>query len=931
MPDTYVDFQGTSGVSCTESTHDYPHEHTIEVDGGRDRELVFKAYIPGNQDFYNSAEDSIVIKFDKSFDLPDSLTLTEPGTNQAENLITISRSGSTATVDITDQDSAIPNDTIKELTLVGATNFTGADALADGDFITITIKAGTGIETPETPQGFDNFEDEEPYEVTIAFVDGGDPSIGREEASDKNFVIVKNPISSTVPSATVRVELATHAETDISTTDDIVVDFSGPSPNSGFILPSTMATSRIQVHYLENGSSKTFNPSEVQVQGERVIFAVPTGKDDARIAFRGDYTITFSNLARIKNPFSAGIKTIKVSSFVIGDEEDIVETVVRRTTTVNPQEGARGSEFTLEGKGYATGTVTVYHDADDDKNIDPGETLASVKAVRGAFRTKLTAGGNPGEAQYRVRTRDSEGVEVSKGFNIRSSMSFEPETVGLGSNLTIIISDWEEERNEVVAVQIAGKTVFIADAIQYGSCIEHPNAARRDSEGKVTLTVEVQSDTPLGQQSDIPPGEQTVAVFDHGQLDYFNDAGDLITEIACHELAGEMTRGQFIGPLERGFRTDDPIAITKATVEIVANQLEFSRSSAARGQRITITGSGFDRGTNGDNGIRSVLINGIDVDEDTARFEVTSSGDFAFTVTVPIGVVDGDNEVRVEGTESNLAQGTLNVPAASIELEPPESRRGARVRVAGSHFIASRPVSLSYGDGGDLSVGDESIGSAFADSTGGFAFTFNVPITAEIGRTHVVTAVSEATEDGATTTVRAEADHGPPKATITTSPEQVSPGDTLTVKGRNMPPFAQVRPIEINGIDVTPGPNPGTDRNGAFEAKVIIPQLELGDQLLRVEVSEVVITHVIDVVHHSIGRPPTEIFGVLIDAEALGRIWLYRNIDQSWSLYDPDPVFDEFNTLSKLDAGDIVWMNLTKSMNFQGEALREGWNLVRLE
>ena len=77
MPDTYVDFQGTSGVSCTESTHDYPHEHTIEVDGGRDRELVFKAYIPGNRGdlLQRVLNDSIVIKFDKSFDLPDSLTL----------------------------------------------------------------------------------------------------------------------------------------------------------------------------------------------------------------------------------------------------------------------------------------------------------------------------------------------------------------------------------------------------------------------------------------------------------------------------------------------------------------------------------------------------------------------------------------------------------------------------------------------------------------------------------------------------------------------------------------------------------------------------------------------------------------------------------------------------------------------------------------
>ena len=222
---------------------------------------------------------------------------------------------------------------------------------------------------------------------------------------------------------------------------------------------------------------------------------------------------------------------------MIGDEEDIVETVVRRTTTVNPQEGARGSEFTLEGKGYATGTVTVYHDADDDKNIDPGETLASVKAVRGAFRTKLTAGGNPGEAQYRVRTRDSEGVEVSKEFNIRSSMSFEPLTAGLGSSLTIIISDWKEEREEVVAVQIAGKPLIVAEAIEYEKCIEHPDAARRDSQGKVTLTVNV--------PSDIPPGEQTVAVYDHDQLDYSDADGNPIPDgtKACHELDEGMVWG----------------------------------------------------------------------------------------------------------------------------------------------------------------------------------------------------------------------------------------------------------------------------------------------------------------------------------------------------------------------------------------------------
>ena len=920
------DFRG-DGVSCIETTHDNPHEHTIEVDGGRDRELVFNVYVPDNIDDFNDANDNIVIRFHRSFDLPETLNL---GTAEGDPKITIAKNGleTPTPLELNSSANAMANDERKEITLIGATNFTGNDALTPRDFITITIGQGAGIETPETPQGFDNFEGEKPYKVFITFKDV-DGSEGDVQAQDRNFVIVKNPISSTVPNATVRVELHTHAEALISTTDEIVVDFSGPSADSGFILPSFISTSRIQVRYFDDTANthKNFNPSEVLIQGERVIFPVPSERNDARIAFEDDYTITFSNLARVKSPFSAGIKTIRVSSFVLGDEEDIIEAVVRRTTTVDPQAGPRGSEFTLEGKGYAAGTVTVYHDADGDGDIDPGETLASEKTVRGAFDVDLTARGNSGESVYRVTTRDSEGVEVNRDFEIRSSMSFEPRPVSLGSTLRVIISDWDEERGEVVAVQIGGKTVFIAKAVEYANCIEHPDAHGRDMQGSISFTVVV----PF----DIPQGEQTVAVYDHDQLDYENAdrPGVPVIKDACYELPGRMTPGQSIGPLKTSFRTDDPIAITKATVEIGTEQIEFSRSSAARGQRVTITGSGFARGANGGNGIGRVQINGIEVAEDPSNFEVTTSGNFAFTVTVPIGVVDGDNEVRVEGAdETGLAQGTLTVPAASIELDPPESRRGERVRVTGSNFIASRSVRLYYGDGGtDLAAGDTGIGSAFADSAGGFEFTFNVPVGAEIGETHKVTGVAEAVdENGKDVNVRAEADHGPPGASITTSPEQVSAGDALTISGRNMPQFAQVRPIRISGIEVTPGPNPRTDRNGAFEATVIVPQVELGDQLLRVEVSGVVVTQVINVVHHSIGRPPAEVFRDLIAAGALGRVWLYDNSDQSWALFDPDPVFEEYNTLTKLDAGQIVWMQLTKDATFRGQDLREGWSLVKL-
>ncbi|MYC37895.1 MAG: hypothetical protein F4X66_13430 [Chloroflexi bacterium] len=916
----HQDFQARP-VPCSAPTHQDIHEHTIEVDGGRHRELVFKAYVPNDPKFYNAENDSIVITFHRSFDLPDTATLAAM-IRETQDLITVDDNGSNNNADAQNVDAVAVDG--KKLMLTGGTH-NGTDPTVEaGEYITIKIKAGAGIETPETPQGFDNFEDEKPYEVFISFVNGDTPN---EEirAEDKNFVIVKNPISSTVPSAAVRVELHTHAEEIISTTDDIVVDFSGPSADSGFILPSFISTSRIQVRYTDesDGKPKNFNPSEVLLQGERVIFPVPLKGDDARIAFSGDYTITFSNLARVKNPFSAGIKTIKVSSFVIGDEEDIIEAVVRRTTTVDPQTGPRGSEFTLDGKGYAAGTVTIYHDANGDKGINPGETLASVRTVRGAFSVKLTAQGKPGEARYEVTARDSEGEEVSKEFNIRSSMSFEPPTVSHTSSLTIVISDWEEERNDVVAVQIAGKRVFIADAEEYAHCIDHPDSPPRDAQGRVTLTVKV--------PTDIPPGEQTVAVFDHAQLDY-SYMGDPVIKPACQSPTG-TGKGSFLRKLTQTEIKDDPIALTKATVEIEGLPLTLTPSTAARGQRVTITGSGFSSSVRGSNHIDSVWIGGKRVDDDHSGFVVGSNGDIAFTVTVPLDVANGPNEVLIEGDDHALGQAVLTVPQATIVLDPSMGQRGTDFTISGSGFIANSVVLITYGAGVGAPQEETQFELDLADSQGRFELPFQVPFTAAVGKRHLVKAVGESSNRGVITSVEAEASHLIPWADIVTTPDSVSPGDRLTISGQNLPSFARVGPITIEGIQVLGKAGAATDENGSFETDVLVPNLEFGDQTLVIQVAEVVVPHIIVVAPPPLSGPPSQVFKELIRDGSLSSVWHYDNATQSWSVFDPllSGEMASLNDLAVVDRGDIVWVNLIRPQQFQGAELTAGWNLIALK
>ena len=97
---------------------------------------------------------------------------------------------------------------------------------------------------------------------------------------------------------------------------------------------------------------------------------------------------------------------------------------------------------------------------------------------------KLTARGEQAmldekdERKYTVKAKDSKGEDDAVGFTIRSSMSFEPPVVALGSRLTIIITDWEKTRGNVVAVKIAGQPQFLSKAYYLTDCIHHPDAPR---------------------------------------------------------------------------------------------------------------------------------------------------------------------------------------------------------------------------------------------------------------------------------------------------------------------------------------------------------------------------------------------------------------------------------------------------------------------
>ena len=870
----------------------------IEVDGGRSSKMVFKVTPPATG--YLNPSDRIQITMPEEFDLPSSVDMERIGFSGSGD-------GRAAPLEAT-ADGAI-SDKMLTLTIppdpntdAASTGDTLDERVGEGEHLVITIERDSGITAPETPVGFDS--PNEGYNVAVTFVDTKDTPETTDDTTrsttDENIIVIKNPLSSDVPSAAVRVTLVTYATAQIGPSQEITVDFSGPSEDSEFIVPPSISNTRVTISYTDSGPggdlSDSFNPSEILVQGARVTLTVPPGTSanpEGESIPQGEYTITFSQSARIRNPSAAGNREIKISSTAPGDDEvDRITAVIRRTTTIDTDEGPRGTEFILRGKGYPPGTVTVYHDTNNNDRIDAGETLASATTVRGAFNVDLAARGEPGDLEYRVKAKDSEGVDDEVVFRIKSGIFFQPSPARVGAPLKITISDWQDPDEYVAAVSIAGEPAYVADVKEYSNCLDYTGVFKANDDGVVSIEVVA----PIY----VPPGEQTVALYDYGELEnYLVDAeGDYVLDaegkktsiikVACSDPDLSGQKGSMVGSNVVAELKEEPSSpIIKATVEIVEQNLTLTPATAARGQRVTITGTGFTRAARGDDHIESVWIGGERVEDDPSGFEVGTEGSIALTVTVPLDVADGENEVLIEGSDHTLGRATLDIPRASIILDPPQGQRGTEFTVTGSGFVAGEAVLLSYYSGALITSATTELAASgiLADSQGGFEFTFQVPVTAEVGLSHLVTAVTRA--EDTTATVRAEARHLVTQTDITTTPGSVSPGDHLTISAHRMPPFTLVGPIKIAGIPLNLPSEIATDEDGSFETKVLIPQIDYGDQILLIQVAGVIIPHVIEVAPPPLSGTPGQVFKHLIRDGVLSIVWHYDNATQSWLLFDP--------------------------------------------
>ena len=399
---------------------------------------------------------------------------------------------------------------------------------------------------------------------------------------------------------------------------------------SAFSVPSTIADSAIDI------SSDGFdgNPNNVVVSGKKVTLTVPNVKangDDQTENVVGSYSIRIKQSAGVTNPASGGSKTVKwQENAPDGDKKEATATI-QRVISLSKSSGTRGTETTATFKGFANGTATVSLNGAKLDEVTIADNIGTLEIDTTSAKFKAN---EPNDITAQDAVGNGEHKKAT--FSISPKVTLDPAETSVSKSVTVKLSDWPVN-NAITAVKI-------------GASDSNPASSQTtDGDGKAEFKVVVPSDANRGTQTVKVTGT--------------DPDGD-----------GEMSA---------------PSATASLKVGVLS--LTVQPASVVPGQQITIQGSGFVATDE----IDEVTVGGIDVNISPAA-EVSSAGDVVIAINVPspagTAIGSGTKTVSVTATGSNrVAEGSIEIPKASITLSPDSSRRGSSVNVSGIRVPVRRP------------------------------------------------------------------------------------------------------------------------------------------------------------------------------------------------------------------------------------------------
>ena len=494
----------------------------------------------------------------------------------------------------------------------------------------------------------------------------------------------------------------------------------------------------------------------------------------------------------------------------------------------------------------------------------------------------------PGNVNY-ICMVDGEGRMSNtdvEDFNLEPSIAVVPGTASTGDTVNVFAQDFQNTGQGFTLLKIGGQT-SAPNGAALSTFITDTEFISISGSGSVTFEV------PGGLQGTLRVDAQW------GNVDGTPARCDIDAPNPCISEDGKITLG--------------------------GAELNSSKTEVLPNETITINGNGFGSQTcipeaniTLDN--VPLMVHEDSVDDDGC-VEVSNSGQFVATVilwpaeqnaaTNPT-LIPGTHSLDVTDDEEYDATVSLTIAQPSVSVTPDVAGPRDYITVTGENWAVdnldnslSDPISVvieDYGSGRTYPI--------YADSVGRFTVEHRV---------HRRVAIPD------TVQIKANYDEGRvvqigsfsvPASTITVTPGEGQPGDTVTLTAGNMPVYTEADYIEIGGTTYNdPGIN--TDRDGNITVEdVLIPGLDPGVYSVVINIDNTIAIGEVNVLaESSAAGAPAELPGAVENlGDSLVAIFHFDDVGKVWSFYDPRPEFADLNTLTEMVNGEAYWILVSETV-----------------
>ncbi len=597
--------------------------------------------------------------------------------------------------------------------------------------------------------------------------------------------------------------------------------------------------------------------------------------------------------------------------------------------TLDKNKVARGETVQATAKGFETGTVDFWRDADANGVVDDGEArLCSAQLSGNVGSCSFTVDYpdfQPGMGDYMMATRNlinAKAVNVTADIQnydgtleeddvilLKQSITASPSTANPGSTITVQLQDFPTSAGTALGwVQLDAEDVTAS-----GFTL---------AKGQGRFEITIPDDTPTGTR----------------KLEVQIGSGDTKAKADVEiEIGGAMlstTTGMMVVPK----------------------------------QEVLLTGSGYTKSSY----IKSIKLGADDVfpsgktafhsggtnaqTRANSHIQTDASGNWNATVEIPLttGTANAKGSVRsLRATDQNDRAGvvSLTFQDRTVDMSPMEGHPGTTITLTGSGYPGDDKVDV------DIFYNKVDIETVEPDSLGNWTHTFKVPSENEDGSAigvpsdNVVKVQFTTKETVLTdrTTVIDSFAHRVPPASITLEPAAAVEGSMVKVTGGGFTRYAPVNHVKVGNVYGTIRPSTAsTDRNGAVEFEFMVPGRDPGVETVTVKIGAdpqgvggIEVGAALEILDPSgvvgaVTMPVAEALKPLLDAGMLDRIFYFNNDTKTWTWYFTNPDLASTNNLEEIVSGAPVWIMVTESttvmLNNRSVSLtcvgEDCWNLI---